>query len=562
MQRQDILDQIRAITTDLNAKIDIAAMGSNAKKEATQKLDLLKQHIIATKPNLLVDMYQILLDSDVISFNTATIGFLVAYAESMKKTSPALEVQISNRRALPARLLKYIVLLSNIQPLSEQIIFSKKTADPKWLDPITSAVMNIPVSYSINNVELTVDLFTLLNNSSNSIGLRCPLTKQSLFLSDLRPRIDIVKQVQEECKGLKRIQAKNDQEQFLAALTFIQNNDLAGLKNFHDSMVDMDINIQFPELNDDTLLHHACRLNRFEIAIWLLTKQAFIGAVNNDQMLPVLLIDPTSLDTAIASDPNNAGLIYLKALSHYNPMNPAGVSQAHRDEYFDNIDLAVSKKFVPAMIQRGAALCTYDNPNVIVKGIKILRDALRLNSGMAAIVLHHVFANIIPTKPLVKVMLQNETTNITVVDATNINGVSVNNFNVNNGDNAVNIHTITRDLLAVLASEEPLDGRWTLEEKAAEMLYEMHHKDRGNKGYATIIALCLASNAVAKGSSRTRELLSKIMTLLRVEKIGAEYLAKIQQDGLGPFILEETVSYSQDYGLIKPWVPLKFSYGR
>lgn len=560
MHRQEILAQIREIATELDANIDLGSANSTAAKAAaTKKLDELKVSINTADAKLFVDMYQILVDSDVISANKSTVGFLTAYAESLKKALPALEVHITNRRAIPQRLLKYILVLSNIK-LAELIKSSKKDPKPEWLDPVTASIMNIPVSYTVGRVEYTVDLFTLLNNSNQSLSLRCPLTKQSVFLADLRPRIDLVMQIQAAC-NVRRVEARNDQEQFLASVKFIKENNLEGLKQQYDELSDMKINKYFAELNNDTLLHHACRLNRFDIAIWLLNNQASIAVRNNNQKVPGLLMDPERLNAAIAANPDEAGLIYLRAISHFDAYNAQSASKEHQDEFYDNLELAVTKKFIPAMIHRATALCTYDEPRSVVKGIKMLRDALRLNCGFAAIVLHQIFTTIIPANPLVKMMLENERTNVMVVDATNPEAFAVNSVTVDNGDNAVNLQTVTRDLLAVLSSDENIFGRTFLETKAAEMLYETHHNDRSQRGYAKVTALCLASNAVANGKDEARELLSKLMTLLGVQKIGQAYLAKIEREGLGPLMHSEVVIRCYDLGTLKPWVPLSFKYG-
>lgn len=545
--KQILHTEIQAIAKLLDAEIN-GPKSKEAKQTATDRLNALKQVLLAqANRSLIASMYISLVESDAFTANKAVLGFFKAYAAESLKNTPALDVHINKIRAMPERLLKYILLLQAVK-LHHLIRISKTTTKDSWIDPITGKVMDYPVSYVINNVEFTVDLFSLLINSKQSIALKCPLTSQYLFLADLRPRIDIVHEITELFSSLELPSIKNLNTTYFLVANLIQNNALDALKELFELIHDLDVNLT--DENNSTFLHFACELGHFEIATWMLSVGANIYAPNNHEKFPFQLINPKKLEDAIAANPNDPGLLFFQTMLIKNG-NEVKRDKKLQDKCTANMEAAVRCNYIPAMCIYGMLLTMSEDPHQVLKGIEILKKAIKLGSGMAGVSLYAVLFKVLPNKPQMQQLFSAD--NHTFIVNTNPDNPSISPLSV--GTAVVNPATILEDILAVLGSDNKILGEKFLEETAAEMLLAQAKKAPKNTGYDNVMSFCFATRAAFKDESK-KELLINAVTQLGLNNVGTNILKNIENKG-SAVLYEETLNRVYETGIIKPWVPIK-----
>ncbi len=549
MHRQQILVEVAEIATNF--------ANSNNKVAATAALNSLKQRIMSSDPQnkRIAYFYGFLVDSDAFCQHTAAKGLLFAYSEALLQEIPALAQLVANMRALPDRLFKYLMHLE-APSLKERVATAQVTANDAWIDPITAKVMDYPVSYTIGDTQYTVDLFTLLNNSDESLGLCCPMTRQYIYLADLQPRLDIVEHIKLATWRLELKITADPSIQLQHALAYVRANNLAGLQQWRAK--NPEINLDQEVTVDGSLLHTACRLGFFQIAIWLLKNGAFMTRENQHNLKPGQLIDVAKLKVALNIDPENPGLLFLMAMKHY-ALQYATVES--RNTFEENLIKASEKKFVPAMLMRAALLFTYNQPGIFAVGVIVLRDAMQQGSVLAAIMLHELYKNSIKHKVATKQVLErNEGEELFIADNRIVSDSPINLIGLNE-KTQVTPSTIAKDCISLLATDELTVQRYPLEHAAASMLLEAHHNKPAIKGYATTKALCMAYLAWTRTfKPEAMHLLLDLANALgytQMENILKRNIINSMQEDVNLVHERKLVETTEQNGSKKPWVPYR-----
>jgi len=258
-----------------------------------------------------------------------------------------------------AELLKFIIDLP-APSLKELVYISGTTPQESWQDPLTNKVMDIPVSYIVGDIRYTCDLITLLKVNLGKCLILCPRAKQYILLSDITPRDDIVKDIQDNCPntyGSKDIKAELNY-----ACWYAKQGDVEKLKAWHRKSPEIHINT--PLLDDRclnwTIAHLASHSGAFDVLCWLLEGTGVDLCIKNTKgktPLNLLTRHLDKLKTACQEQPDNHALQLLLII------------YCHHKQCLENIE----KNYSYALLWQGLQMA--NNQNSLDEGlIKIARS--------------------------------------------------------------------------------------------------------------------------------------------------------------------------------------------
>ncbi len=485
MTKQEILNRIKQILVGLGDESGDTDFSQRSEIAIGQIADLARIVIRTSDgPALLSYLILLLQENGSYNSNKAYGAILRTVARSLLNTYPMIASEIANTRAAPPDLIKFILGLS-APTLKERVSSRGINSKDNWLDPVTAEVMDYPVSYAINGVEQTVDLLTLINNSENCIGLHCPLTKQYIFLKDLRPRMDIVQEIR---SATDVITAEEPQEISLAAACrLVRAGKFSELKTWYlqHPSVSLDYPVKDGAELKWTLLHNALRLSKFDIASWLIENGADVDVKNAEGKTPFDLVDLKKLKDALAADPNNLALKYLCYKYYENTK-----ILAHMLNAVEYIPELATNKYPPYSFVLAK---TSINNNSYVDAVPIINDVIQRNYSRGL------------------TFICNTLNKINAVDAQKILALEAMGI--------LTMPMMLRNFKAILSLSTPVFQREALEYEYARLSYKFASKEEfQHMEYNHIVALCFANLAWTRSHDpKAKELLDKVCIMLKFE---------------------------------------------
>ncbi len=266
-------------------------------------------------------------------------------AEGILLKNPSVKERLE-AYLIPSEQLISLMTMVETPSLKERVKIAKIELDNSFIDPITLSVMECPVTYSVNNVKYTVDLYTLLNSYRGKYALKCPFTRKYILLSDLTPCPDYVSEIMKQCSEAKAPLKEDDAIKKLCS--FIRKGDIMSLEKWRGANPYIDCSTVFkdPDKKLCTPLHFACITKNYPAAIWLLNQGALLDAENAAKKTPLEYLNSEKLEDAINADNNNSGLKLLLALYNLNV-------KKSEIEYNRNISEIVKQNYAPALYWHG-----------------------------------------------------------------------------------------------------------------------------------------------------------------------------------------------------------------
>jgi hypothetical protein len=262
--------------------------------------------------------------------------------------------------------------------LKERVRIARITPEDQYIDPITRGVMECPVTYTVNEVEYTIDLNTLLNAQAGVFGLKCPFTRDYILLKDLQPRPEYVDAILKLCEQAPK--PKSEQDAIQKACILARRGDVDGLEKWLESNPYVNCSTVFKDPANKlcTPLHMACATNNYDAAIWLLKHGALPNVKNAAQKIPIDYLNLEKLQSEITSNPQSDGLRFLLALySIYVEKSDM--------EYNRNMLGVVKSNYAPALYWHGMYLCKkYWSSEDLNRGLQLMVEAAKQDFYLAA----------------------------------------------------------------------------------------------------------------------------------------------------------------------------------
>lgn len=367
----------QSICSVLKSAAEVLQTGGNVYASSAQRLvnDLVQEiKIQADAAVLLPFLCHKLFDCE----NYANPRFVIRHFKSMAKRIKTDNPSISARLSAytePSNELLGLLTQVPAPSLKERVKIAGLEVDEMFLDPITGYVMDYPVTYSVGNTEYTVDLNSLLSADSGTFALKCPFSRQFIFLEDLKPRQEYIQTILQQCNQAPA--PMSQQEAIKKACILAKQGNVIGLKKWRLANPYLDCTTVFNDPNNKlcTPLHMACASNQYEAILWLLEQGALIDVKNSSQRIPLEYLNLDKLKSKMKESGSSDGLVWLHALHNlYVQNNSAG--------YEANIIAVTNNGYTPALYWHGLYLCRKPKPHSAEQlelALDLLSKALRNN---------------------------------------------------------------------------------------------------------------------------------------------------------------------------------------
>lgn len=495
-------------------------------------LDNLKTQLIEKHERQLIAVFYVA----IIDARVSDVEFLVMlleYAETLLQEIPTLRMHLAALREIPRKLLKF-TLESPGSALKRYISTYSPHGHEVLIDQLTNAVMELPVSYYVNGVMHTINLFSLLNLADETIGIRCPYTRHIIFLSDLIPCKDLIAMHEKGMTSAHTLETDDYEEELSIGLDYIQCDDLQGLMQWYDGHRLLLGRCFVKDGVNTSLLHLACQFQRFEIAAWIIEQDINYLYRDSQQTKCFALIELNKLEDAVKASPENAGLHFLLACTHAH-------HSKNNEEYQTlaqpHLEIAAQEKYIPAEIRYNYLMCHTGQAGAATQAAANLRVFLRKGHTQAFIFMNMVYVDF---------QKRNNATMEGAINSTKLYS-------------PVSAQHLISDGLALLASSEAEIDRGWIEYTVANLLHEQAKDQQKQTGYKLFKAFLLAKAADEKGYAQARTLLEDICNTIgimnKVATIGWE-LTQFQKDRALSSQFEKAAASTIE----KPWVPYAPSY--
>lgn len=329
----------------------------------------------------------------------ANIRHLTMMSQLELMKHPGAAEQVAKLRALPYRLYKFIRDCGR-ELHSELLSAAGVTVQDAWIDPLTSFVMNFPVSYIIGNTTYTIDLTSLLTYNEDNLSIFCPFTKQVIFVSDLIIRTDLRLNIINACKIVPTQKVGSIESELTNALKLIKSGDLSGFKKWtvNKSNQYFEETINSNGFNG-SLFYHACKLKQFGIITFLLDtglwRSSYYNRNNNSSAY-----DLPALQAALKTDPENLVLHFLLTLAYNEILSGVDLSEPsvallNSDNIINlrnHMQYMNDKKYSPGMIIISISLFTQKTIPAMYEAVDILLDSISRGYPIAlSTLLSHFF---------------------------------------------------------------------------------------------------------------------------------------------------------------------------